>query len=53
MLKSYAHRYMKEIVLLLGIIPSEMLLLLKTNDCLRHLDRELGAPINTATGKYL
>ena len=24
-----------------------MLLLLKTNDCLRHLDRRLGAPINT------
>ncbi len=26
-----------------------MLLLLKTNDCLRHLDSALGVPVNTAT----
>jgi hypothetical protein len=25
-----------------------MLLLLKMNDCLRHIDRELGAPVNTS-----
>jgi aarF domain-containing kinase len=49
MLKSYAKKYFKEIVGLLGDVPPEMLLLLKTNDCLRHLDTALGVPINTAT----
>lgn len=49
MLKAYAQRYFKDIVGLLGSIPSQMLLVLKTNDCLRHLDRSLGAPINTAS----
>jgi aarF domain-containing kinase len=48
MLKGYAKKYFKEIIQLLGDVPSELLLLLKTNDCLRHLDRKLGAPINTA-----
>jgi aarF domain-containing kinase len=48
MLKAYAKRYFKDIVALLGRVDSEMLLLLKTNDCLRHLDKRLGAPINTA-----
>jgi hypothetical protein len=33
---------------LLGAVPPELLLLFKTNDCLRHLDRSLGTPINTA-----
>lgn len=47
MLKSYASKYFKEIISLMGVVPSDMLLLLKTNDCLRHLDRHLGAPINT------
>jgi len=49
MLKSYAKKYFKQIVGLLGSVPSEMLLLLKTNDCLRNLDRILGVPVNTAT----
>lgn len=49
MLKSYAKKYFKEIVGLLSTVPSEMLLLLKTNDCLRHLDAALGVPVNTAT----
>lgn len=47
MLKAYAQKYFKEIVTLLGRVDSKMLLLMKTNDCLRHLDRRLGAPINT------
>lgn len=47
MLKAYAQKYFKDIVALLGRVDSKMLLLLKTNDCLRHLDRRLGAPINT------
>jgi len=48
MLKAYAKRYFKDIVALLGRVDSEMLLLLKTNDCLRHLDKALGRPVNTA-----
>jgi aarF domain-containing kinase len=47
MLKAYANKYFKDIVQLLGRVDSQMLLLLKTNDCLRHLDRKLGAPVNT------
>ncbi len=49
-LKFYAQRYFKEIGKLLGDVPSELLLLLKTNDCLRHIDKELGCPANTAAG---
>jgi len=49
MLKAYAKRYFKDIVGLLSRVDSEMLLLLKTNDCLRHLDKKLGRPVNTAT----
>lgn len=51
MLQTYARKYFREIVALLGTVPSELLLLLKTNDCLSHLDRALGAPVNTAAGK--
>jgi aarF domain-containing kinase len=47
MLKAYARKYFKDIVQLLGRVDSELLLLLKTNDCLRHLDRKLGTPVNT------
>jgi hypothetical protein len=47
MLRIYASKYIKEINQLLGVLPSDMLLLLKTNDCLRHLDAQLGTPINT------
>ena len=46
-LKVYAMKYMKDIVQLLGRVDSDMLLLLKTNDCLRHLDKRLGTPVNT------
>jgi aarF domain-containing kinase len=47
MLQIYAQKYFKDIVQLLGRVDSDMLLLLKTNDCLRHLDRKLGTPVNT------
>jgi hypothetical protein len=50
MLQGYAHEYFREIVGLLGVVPSELLLLLKTADCLRHLDTILGASINTSAG---
>ena len=49
MLKAYARRYFKDITILLSSIPTPLLLVLKTNDCLRHLDRKLGTPINTAS----
>lgn len=48
MLRGYAHKYFGEIVKILGSVPADLLLVLKTNDCLRHIDKELGAPINSA-----
>jgi hypothetical protein len=33
-----------------GALPSELLLLLKTNDCLRHIDKQLDTPVNSAAG---
>ena len=53
-IKSYAHRYLNEILRLLAKIPRQMLLLLKTNDCLRHIDHSLGSPTNTivVNGSY-
>ena len=51
LIQSYAQRYMKKIVSLLGDVPPELLLVFKTNDCLRHIDKLLGAPINTALGE--
>eukprot|EP00596_Hydrurales_sp_CCMP1899_P001301 CAMPEP_0119047756 /NCGR_PEP_ID=MMETSP1177-20130426/54810_1 /TAXON_ID=2985 /ORGANISM="Ochromonas sp, Strain CCMP1899" /LENGTH=115 /DNA_ID=CAMNT_0007022715 /DNA_START=1419 /DNA_END=1762 /DNA_ORIENTATION=+ len=49
MLRSYAKKYFNEITVMLGMLPSELLLLLKTNDCLRHIDKQLGTPVNSAT----
>lgn len=46
-------RYYFEITELLNTVPREMLLLLKMNDCLRHIDRELGAPVNTSCVQML
>ena len=50
----YAQRFLRQIMDLLARIPREMLLLLKTNDCLRHIDIALGSPANTmlVTGRY-
>lgn len=48
LIRSYAQRYYFEITELLNTVPREMLLLLKMNDCLRHIDRELGAPVNSS-----
>lgn len=45
-LQGYAGRYAKDIARLLARIPHELLLLLKTNDCLRAVDAELGAGVN-------
>ena len=43
-IRSYAQRYIGDILRLLGKVPRQMLLLLKTADCLRHLDRALLGP---------
>ena len=53
-IRGYAKQFMKDIFLLLGTLPPQMLLLLKMNDCLRHIDFALGSPANTLViaGKY-
>jgi hypothetical protein len=51
LLQSYAKLYYREIVDLLASVPSDLLLLLKTNDCLRHLDKILDTPVNSTAGK--
>ena len=54
MISGYAQHFLKEIIAILGTLPPQMLLLLKMNDCLRHIDHVLGSPTNTLiiTGKY-
>ncbi|CAN0231652.1 unnamed protein product, partial [Ectocarpus sp. 8 AP-2014] len=55
MVRGYVQQYAPEIAMLLSKVDRQMLLLFKTNDCLRrgfgvdvaHIDRTLGAPINT------
>lgn len=44
--RGYARKYQAEISELLRRVPRELLLLLKTNDCLRSIDAELGRPLN-------
>lgn len=50
----YARRFLGDIFELLAKVPRPMLLLLKTNDCLRHIDNSLGSPANTllVNGSY-
>jgi aarF domain-containing kinase len=54
MIRGYAQKYLHEIFGLLARLPRQMLLLLKMNDCLRHIDYKLGSPTNTlaVTGRY-
>lgn len=47
MLQSYCYIYMHEILYLLRSVPSDLLLVFKANDCLRHLDKLLQTPINS------
>lgn len=53
-IRGYANQFLSEIFMLLGILPRQMLLLLKMNDCLRHIDFALGSPANTlvVAGRY-
>ncbi|KAI3430556.1 hypothetical protein D9Q98_005149 [Chlorella vulgaris] len=46
-IQDYASLYAREIGDLLRRMPRQLLLLLKTNDCLRAVDLALGAPINS------
>ena len=54
MIRGYAQEFLHEIFGLLARLPRQMLLLLKMNDCLRHIDYQLGSPTNTlvVTGRY-
>ena len=53
-IRGYAKQFMKDVFILLGTLPPQMLLLLKMNDCLRHIDYALGSPTNTLviSGRY-
>jgi len=48
-LQEYALFYHEEIVEILDMIKRELLLVLKTNNYLRAIDRRLGNPTNTFT----
>lgn len=54
MIAGYAQHFLQDIIEILDTLPRQMLLLLKMNDCLRHIDYALGSPTNTMviTGKY-
>lgn len=54
MIQGYAQHFLKDIFVILGSLPRQMLLLLKMNDCLRHIDYKLGSPANTlvVAGKH-
>ena len=45
-MQGYAAQFSKEISNLLHRVPKDLLLLLKTNDCLRSVDHALGQAIN-------
>jgi len=48
MIRGYAQRYLREIIDMLDAVPRQMLLLFKMNDCLRHIDHDLGSsPTNS------
>ena len=44
---------MVQIMQLLGVVPSDLLLLFKTSDCLRHLDLLLESDLNTSAGMFI
>ena len=53
-IRGYAKQFMAEIFALLGVLPRQVLLLLKAQDCIRHIDMALDSPTNTLViaGKY-
>ena len=46
-IRGYAQQYLKQIVHVLSTVPPPMLLLFKTNDCLRHAERTLDAGVDS------
>lgn len=46
-LQAWAVQYADDVQRILAKIPRELLLLLKTNDCLRAVDTQLGTPVNS------
>ena len=46
-IRGYAQQYLKQIVHVLERVPRPMLLLFKTNDCLRHAERQLDAGVDS------
>ena len=46
-IQGYAQQYLKQIVRVLELVPPPMLLLFKTNDCLRHAERQLDAGVDS------
>ena len=53
-IRGYAQRYLRDIIDMLDVVPRQMLLIFKMNDCLRHLDMALGCPGNplVTAGRY-
>jgi len=46
-IRGYAAQYAKGIAVVLQSVPRPMLLLFKTNDCLRHAERQLSSGVNS------
>merc|ERR1712086_934694 len=53
-IRGYAQKYLKDIIAMLDVVPRQMLLIFKMNDCLRHVDTALGSQVNNlvVAGKY-
>lgn len=46
-IRGYAQKFLVDILTMIDKLPRQMILLLKVNDCLRHIDYALGSPTNT------
>lgn len=46
-IRGYAQKFLVDILTMIDMLPRQMVLLLKMNDCLRHIDYALGSPTNT------
>lgn len=45
-IRGYAQKFLVDILTMIDTLPRQMVLLLKMNDCLRHIDYALGSPTN-------
>jgi aarF domain-containing kinase len=46
-IRGYAQKFLVDILTMIDKLPRQMVLLLKMNDCLRHIDYALGSPTNS------